>query len=265
MKRLVLIAFLVMTTAACSQQNFSADDGGQGDKTGGLDNDGDLGLTCTDILRTVNVPVKVVFSVDISGSNVDHYDSGGNALPGNDIGKSRRGGAIQKFFNAYGSRSNFAWSFLTFNDESSYSLIGSPSNPRFSTASSQMSAAISSFYGLKDEYGTPYAAALSRIYQTIANDSGRSGDTKYVVVFISDGRPDPMVDTAELISSIQSIQELAPGQVSFNTIYYGVSNSDAQNRLATMAASGGGAYLNAADGRTFSISDAIQIPGTNCQ
>lgn len=261
MKRLVSIAFVLLATAACSQQNFSADEGADGK----LGNEGGIGLTCTEVLQTSTVPVKVVFSVDISGSNVDHYDSGGFPRPGNDIGKLRRGGAIEAFFNAYRTRANFSWAFLTFNYESSYSLIGSATSPRFSTSASQMQSAIQSFYGLQDADGTPYEAALSRIRQTIANDSGRSSDTKYVVVFISDGRPDPMVDTMTLLGHVESIRALAPGQVSFNTIYYGVSNADAQNRLATMAGAGGGAYLNAADGRVFNIDDAIQIPGVSCQ
>lgn len=261
MKRFASLALIMMMTAACAQNNFSADNSG-GDKLG---HEGEVGANCTEVLRTSTVPVKVVFSVDISGSNVDHRDKYGIEHPGNDIGKVRRGGAIESFFNSYGGRSNFSWAFLTFNFENSFSLIGGETAPRFSNSASQMSSAIRNFYGLVDADGTPYEAALGRIYQTIQNDSGRSGDTKYVVVFISDGRPDPDVATSTLINQIREIQALAPGQVSFNTIYYGVANADAQNRLATMASAGGGAYLNASDGRVFSIDDAIQVPGANCQ
>lgn len=251
---------IVFSTAACSQKNFSADE-----EAGKLGHTGNVGLTCSEVLQNLTVPVKVVFSVDISGSNEDHYDKDGVWHPGNDIGKARRGGAIESFFNTYGSRVNFSWAFLTFNFGSSYSLIGLATNPRFSTSASQMSSAIRAFYNLADDDGTPYEAALSRIEQTIANDSGRGTDTKYVVVFISDGRPDPDVDTATLINKVHAIQALAPGQVTFNTIYYGATSADAQNRLATMASAGGGAYLNAADGRVFDINDAIQVPGTTCQ
>lgn len=263
MKRILFISLLVLTTA-CAKSNFSADDSAsqQGNGNGG---GGDVGLKCSDVLQTATVPVRVVLSVDISGSNENHIDQNDIARPGNDIGKTRRGGAIQAFFNKYGARSNFAWSFLTFNFDSSKSLIGPELSPRFSTSRAEMATAINIFYGLKDDNGTPYQAALDRIYQTIANDSGYTADAKYVVVFISDGIPDPAISSTALTNMITQIRGLAPGQVSFNTIYYGTSNFDATSRLSLMASVGGGAFLDASNGQVPDIADTVQIAGNNCQ
>jgi hypothetical protein len=263
MKRILLVGLLLLTSA-CAKSNFSTDESSN-QSLNGTDGGGDVDLKCRDVLQTSTVPVRVVLSVDISGSNRDHIDAQGIARPGNDLGKTRRGGAINSFFNTYKARTNFAWSFLTFNFEISYSLIGGPTAPRFSNAASEMQTAISTFYGLADDDGTPYMAALQRIHQTIRNDAGYTSNAKYVVVFISDGIPDPAVGNSVLSDYIGQIRALAPGQVSFNTIYYGLPNPDATSRLQMMASAGGGAFLDASNGQVPDIADTVQIAGSNCQ
>lgn len=260
MNKILLSVLLIFSGAACSQKNFALDESASLSAAGSPN-----GALCTDTLQSVSVPVKVVLSVDMSGSNLPHEDMEGISRPGNDIDKSRRGGAIQNFFNAYANRSNFSWSFLTFQHESSSSLIPASMNSGLFTSSpAQMQSAINLFYSRVDRLGTPYMAALLKIAQAIAEDPTATEDTKYIVVFVSDGKPDPAVATSDLIMAIQSILQLAPGQVTFSTIYYGLPNAETTARLATMASAGGGAFLDASNGQVPSIEDVATVSGSSC-
>jgi len=84
------------------------------------------------------------------------------------------------------------------------------------------------------------------------------------VVFLSDGVPDPAVDDATLRAGVQTIAGLRPGQVSFNTIYYGEADPVANARLKNMAAAGAGQFKDASistNGQQFVISDVINVAG----
>lgn len=245
-KLLILLVALVALNPACSKTSFS-----------NQDTDGSVGQigaqTCSPLVNQT-LPVKVVLVVDASGSNANQ----GN-LYGTDPYKNLRGGSIQTFFDKYKGLSNFSWGFILFHETSAYSLIGSG----FSTQPSQMQNAISDFYSIYDEGGTPYRAALSRARQLIQSDAGTQ-DTKYIVVFISDGLPEPAVSNSTLQSDIQSLMASKPGQVSLSTIYYGSINQQAADRLGMMASYGAGGFLdaNTSYGQTFSIDSVIQVPGT---
>lgn len=246
---------LLLAFQNCSKNNFSAGTGS--DSTAGG------AQQCQTVLQNLTVPVKVLFVVDTSGSN-----AASAGYPGSDANKLMRGGSIQQFFTTYGQKTNFNWGFIVFQGATASALIGYSSlQPAFTALPNVMQTAINNFYGIADYDKTPYESALQLTYTTIANDTGRASNTKYIVVFLSDGIPDPAVADLTLSSEIQSILNLSPGQISFNTIYYGLADVDASNRLRMMASAGQGQFLDTnanPTGKSFAIQDVINVPGVVC-
>jgi len=222
--------------------------------------------SCNSELMQATVPIKILFVVDMSGSN--------HSSPGTDVDKSLRGGSIQQFFNDYQAKANFSWGFVGFQGTKAMAFIndGSVGTAEFSSQSGDMQAAIAQFYGTTDDDYTPYKAALKMATQAISDDAvTASASTKYVVVFLSDGMPTDYPDSAsgdaQIDADVQTLVGLVPGRISFNTIYYGPHDTDASNRLQGMASAGGGQFLDTnsyATGRSFYISDTINIPGVPC-
>ncbi len=216
------------------------------------------GPNCRDELNSLTTPVRVLTVVDTSGSNAYGETT--------DPNRAVRSGSIQRFYNTYNTRSNFNWGFITFAASSAQSLIGSAAFPVFGSSSS-MNTAINIFIGINDDGATPYLPALSLAKKAISDDTARPANSKYIVVFLSDGRPNPDVSVTTLKSEVASLISLVPGKVSFNTVYYGQYDANAANRLREMAASGGGNFLDTnanGTGTAFSISDLVTIPGTVC-
>lgn len=216
--------------------------------------------SCTQQLGTTTMPIKVMFVVDTSGSNA--------GTGGSDPNKSVRGGSISQFFTSYRSRANFSWGFLYFSGSIASSLIGGTASPQFTSNPSLMQQAVSAFYGVADSGLTPYMAAINLARQAIQSDApSAAANTKYVVVFLSDGLPDPVVDDATLRAGVQALLGVRPNQVSFNAIYYGEVNATANARLQMMASTGAGQFLdtnNNPTGKQFVISDVINVAGLNC-
>lgn len=238
----------------CAKQNFTS----SASKFGNNDDDSPGiqtqtgGPNCREELRSLTVPVKPIFVVDTSGSNKKD--------PGSDPDKAVRGGSIQRFFNSYGPKGNFAWTFITFSGSAATTLT-SNSN------STGMQSAINLFLNDTDDGNTPYVAALDAAKNAIDADSGRTSGTKYIVVFLSDGLPNPTVSDSTLNSKVGAIVNAAPGQVSFNAVYYGPADAQASGRLQMMAGTGGGNFLNTntnPTGNAFLISDLVIVPGINC-
>ncbi len=276
--RFWFIAFYLLVavaiSAGCSQKSFNVDS-----TAGGPNATGDTPTptptppgttptptapTCRTVLHTTTVPIKLMFIVDTSGSN-QWNDNGG---VGSDPNKTYRGGSITQFFADYSRYSNFNWGFATFSGTTAQALIGlSSTQPMFSPSAYDMQNAINNFYSIADGYNTPYQAAIQMAKYAIQNDPGRTAQTKYIVVFLSDGLPVPPVSDATLADDVRSVTGLVPGQVSFNTIYYGTSNAQASGRLSMMASVGGGRFLDTntnPSGRDFPIDHTITIPGIEC-
>lgn len=214
---------------------------------------------CVDVLQTINVPLKLLFVVDTSGSNINYQGWG------TDPDKAIRGGSIDEFFIKYWNKPNFSWGFLTFSGSTAKSLIGSNSNPLFSPLWEDMDFAIDTFYGLNDNGSTPYREAIWKAGDTIWDDFDSNPETRYVVVFMSDGMPEPHVNINTLMDDVADLVNIYPGRISFNTIYYGPYDPDAANRLYNMANTGGGVFLDTnVSGLSFQIDNTIQIPGVDC-
>jgi Mg-chelatase subunit ChlD len=130
-----------------------------------------------------------------------------------------------------------------------------------------MAAAISAFESVPDGGSTPYVAALDSAISALSSDPG-TADTKYIVVFLSDGMPNPDVPDNILAREVASVLATHPGQVTFNTIYYGPGDPVASGRLATMASEGSGYFMDTnlnGTGKDFLISNVVDVAGTSCQ
>lgn len=225
---------------------------------------------CTTTLSTTNIMTKMLFIVDMSGSN---QSSTNCTLSSSctDPGKKVRAGSLQAFFNDYGQRSNFQWSFSTFKVSSATALInaGSPWSPIFGPATS-MQNAINTFSVMEDSGGTPYMAALNQATTAISFDPDLNSAAKpqYLVVFMSDGQPSDTSNYDLIRSTVKKIVNLAPGRITFNAVYYGPSNNVATNLMQSMALEGSGKFLNTNTdpaGLKFKITDAISLPITTCK
>lgn len=256
---------LIISFQNCADQKFGSSGGGSSNPPGvNLGNNDDEasgvvtqtgGPNCRDELKALTTPVKMVFVVDISGSN-----TGNN---GTDPQKAVRSGSITRFYNSYSTRTNFSWGFTTFAADNANTLIANAN-------SAAMQGAINTFNGLNDDGNTPYVLALDAAANTISSDTGRLPNTKYIVVFLSDGMPNPSVNDSVLNQKVTAIVNAAgtANSVSFNTVYYGDNNQDAHDRLKMMAQTGGGNFLDTnvnPTGNAFLISDLVIVPGVVCQ
>lgn len=259
---LPLSVLLLMGFQNCSKANFSSSDSSSStnDASGLVHSPS----SCQAQLQQATAPIKLLFVVDMSGSNYTN--------PGTDPDKSVRAGSIQRFYDDYKAKSNFGWGFIGFQGTSAYALInnGSRATARFSDASS-MQTAINTFDAWLDSDNTPYRAALNMAYSAIAADTGAASTTKYVVVFLSDGLATDYANnssgTSQLQSDVQSVVGLLPGRITFNTVYYGPTDASASGRLQNMATAGGGRFLDTnanSSGKSFYIDDVINLPGTTC-
>lgn len=285
--RLVQVGIAVCSVVAmvafqnCSNKNFGAsaipsNNNSQGNPN--VDGNGIIPLApptppynCVSVLQNSTFPAKLIFIVDVSGSNA----SNGNQ-PGTDPMKNYRGGSIQSFYNTFVSKANFHWGFSTFSGNSARALIGTPIgttavlNPTVSANPSDMQNAITTFNTVNDNGSTPYREAIAQAKATIMNDNPSSpanATTKYMIVFMSDGLPNPDRSETELAGYVTDALSAAPGKVSFNTIYYGTLDNDAGNRMYKMAQVGGGQFLDVnlnPQGKSFPISNVIQVPGVTC-
>lgn len=214
------------------------------------------GPNCRNQLHNLTTPIKPVFIVDTSGSNkLNNYGQAGS-----DPNRIVRGDSIERFYNTYKMKSNFGWSFTTFASTTANVLLTMGN-------ATQMSNAIASFRAMLDSGETPYVAALNAAKANIQADSGRAAGTKYMVIFLSDGLPNPLVSDSTLTSKVSEILAVLPGAISFNSIYYGVVDPTASGRLKLMAQTGGGNFLDTnanPTGKDFLITDFVVVPGVNC-
>lgn len=294
--RCIMLSFLAVGLSACqaNQAGFSdssaasraATDSADGTVPGTPDGKKHLGdgavSSCS--LQSVSVPVKILFIVDTSGSNVRATKNHGVSLcepafetcvAPTDPFKSFRSQSIGKFFDLYKSRSSFSWSFTTFSNNSSVPYMIEQGRPVFSDGTA-MQDALDRFTQAGDAGDTPYLSGLASAYDAISADPGRtqsgSAAPLYYIIFLSDGYPTDAllgdrVDSARLSSEITSIVALAPGRVSLSAVYYS-TNFDpvAASTMTAMAATGGGQFINANTATTASINinDLIVIAQRNC-
>lgn len=260
----LVLAISLFSVVNCSNQKLSAGTGGSNGGTGD-DATGSVPQNCVDELKQITIPIKFLFIVDVSGSNASNAGSG---YVGTDNGKTKRAGALQTLRNTYANKTNFHYGFTYFSGSTSSALIGYDLNtPAFANSSAVLQSAIDTFKTIPDSGETPYIPALDLGIKALQLDNNRTTQTKWVVVFLSDGMPNPDVPDATLAAKVQNFVGQIPGQVTFNAIYYGSNDAVAANRLNKMAQAGGGKFLdaNTSTGYNFQITDVVTVPGTKCQ
>lgn len=271
----LITLLMIVSFQNCSEQKLSGKtDGGSGGGGGlNLGNTDDEatgvvtqtgGPNCRNQLRTTTLPIKPVFVVDVSGSN--KIKDGTNNTPGSDPDRIVRGDSIERFYNTYKAKPNFAWSFTTFAQSSANVIL------RMGDAAS-MANAIATFRAMPDAGNTPYIAALDAAKNNISSDTGRAANTKYIVLFMSDGLPNPSVNQATLDAKVLEVLNVLPaGSISFNAVYYGAVDATASGRMRDMvmnvpAPHTRGNFLDTnanPTGQDFLITDLVVIPGVVC-
>ena len=280
-RRFLSIMLMLPLLAACSKVGFSQESAPavttNGDPNPGPgDNYPPGNGTNTDIKGSPvcqNIPAvtrdtRIIFIVDQSGSNgvatknngtVPCTSSDTNCTPATDPNKTFRGTAIQKFFDKYQSKGNFSWSFLTFQGNSAYTLIGNSASTAISSDQAAMQGAIDTFRATTDEQGTPYKKALQLAKNVIAADPGLNGSRspQYAVVFVSDGFPTDYGNDY-MAADINALLGVASDRITLSTIYYGqVQDPAAIELLTKMAERGKGRFANAENVNDLQIDDVI--------
>jgi hypothetical protein len=273
--RVAMLPALVMMVAACSDVKFSTvSQNGPGVVTQATPGSTPVpGSTPTCGVETIYRKTKIMFLVDTSGSNataVYNIINGQNVLTAvSDPIKRFRGGVINDFFTTYQHKTNFNWSFSTFQGSSAQAYIGSNSTPRFSVNSADMGSAIQSFYNSSDSGETPYAASIALATRAVAQDPdlNSADQPNYFVILLSDGFPTDYTDmygnfrSAQMQSDVGALMAAAPGRVTLSTIYYSATSQSipvAVNDLQQIASAGGGKFANVnTSSNTFKIDDVI--------
>lgn len=224
-------------------------------------------------------PSKVVFVVDQSGSNIN----GPYGFPGmaTDPDKSFRYGVMSEFFQEHGAKQHVSWGFVTFNASSAQGLIhsGNPQQPHFTNNPTSMIGAFADFATATDVGVTPYKAALDMVRGMIERDMQTAlPGTQYLVAFITDGHPtdycpggpnevecpgrilDDLLD-----ADVRTLVNVANERIQFSTVYYGLPNTDAAQRLARMASMGGGQFVDTNTSSEIRLNDVLEVTRPICQ
>ncbi|MGE0631277.1 MAG: hypothetical protein AB7O96_02640 [Pseudobdellovibrionaceae bacterium] len=254
-----------------SNGNGSNGNGSNGNGSNGNNGNGN-GQQCDSSIGDTEItkPVKVLFVVDQSGSNLSGAGVGPDAV-GTDPNKTFRLNVIQDFYNRHHQKSHLSWGFISFGDSSAKAFInaGSTAYPVFSNNSDSFAQAIQTFKGKGDSGMTPYKSALGMIQDLIKYDMSLSStESNYLVAFITDGVPsdycaDHLANCAGVEDAIdQDLKEVTKlsKKIQFGTVYYGGEDISAVNRLQRMAKVGGGQFVDANKTSVISLDDVIRVP-----
>ncbi len=226
-------------------------------------------LFCAEPPKIIGQTTKILFIVDQSGSNVTGNTTGASPT---DPDKSRRKGAIEKFYNSHKGNQYIKWGFISFNVNSTDSFI--PASQNYFGDDADLEAAIDQFEAKTDDNGTPYGTALALAQTAIKNDLKlpENDSTNYEIIFMSDGVPNSdqfysagNYDYPGLYSLIEDIVKISEGRIHLSTVYYySESELDLAERMQKMAEHGRGHYLDAGTDGSIDIEDLIQA-GTSSE
>jgi hypothetical protein len=210
-------------------------------------------------------PMKILFLVDASGSNNMNGTS-----PGTDPTKKWRLEAINSLVNRYGTKNNFFFGLVTFQDTSAKAQLRSPAGDGyFSNVQSEVQTGITNFQNNADANNTPYKAALTMAKAMIQQDlkDNASQDAFYSIVMVSDGMPSDYKTANDVIPDVAAITDLAPGRITVNSVFY--YNTDAQKAtntdiLKNIATLGKGSFITANSNESINLNDTIKVPQEVC-
>lgn len=270
---------LVLSIGCAKNVSFGNADAGKTSQSVTPPKSPDEPLTCEPGQVIVAQPMKVLFIVDQSGSNVNGpYEHPGQAT---DPVKSFRYGVLNEFFQLHGMKTHLSWGFLTFNGVTARGLIyqGTPDSPVFTNDHDVAAQSLVNFQASTDVSNTPVKAALLKARQMIASDMATSVTaTQYRIVLITDGYPTDYcpgspsvvycpgaIKESEIDSDIQSIMNTAPNAVQMSMVYYGLPDASATARLQRMASLGQGQFVDTNTSSSIHLDDLIQVEVPICK
>lgn len=216
---------------------------------------------CTLDPNLINQLVKIIFVLDISGSNA--ISSGGR--PATDPTRDRRYGSLTRWLDKRAANPSEYYTLMEFSGNNTIIAPGlqnyDPDYAPFTNEISYFSDTVNVQRGsTTDVDATPYKSALNTVINTIRGDAQKAKDradlgepatqSTYIVIFLSDGAP---TDSAgpEILNIISSDLMQLPkdptfggfiNQINLNTGYYYVDNDvpTARRLLEDMAKAGKG-------------------------
>lgn len=281
--RLLVCLSLPLIALGCSKVNFAPAEEASQTPTPVIPVDPPDTVIQNPVCRTENVeqsrPVRVLFIVDQSGSNVNGpYEHPGAAT---DPAKNFRSGIVRSFLDEHASKTNLSWGMITFNGTTAKALVnsGSTSAPLFTNNINAVSSAISTFEATADVGTTPYKAALKMAEAAILADRTKSAELPlYLIAFITDGYPTDYcpnsptevecpgrIQDNKIDEDVRALTAAAPDHVQIGTVYYGAADSSASARLRRMASLGAGQFVDLNIETSISLNDVIQVPQTICE
>lgn len=243
----------------CSNTNFVNDDINQVNAK-----------ACTGLLINVSKPVKILFLVDNSGSNIDNEYPAGQFNKGTDNGKVWRSSILNAAIDRYKANTHISFGLATFSDNATVSQIKSASGqPTFSNDQNIVQAGVENFKNTPEGPHTPYQSALffarDLIRQDIAENPGENA--AYSVVMLSDGVPSEGAYDRNpdlVITDAQSVMDVSPGKIRLNSVFYYGDTYDPNDLrfLQKISNTGKGAFFTANTHDVFQNDDLIQYVST---
>ncbi|AKU92115.1 vWA domain-containing protein [Vulgatibacter incomptus] len=219
------------------------------------------GSFCTEDPLAVEFPVKILFVVDTSQSMdvTDPPDPLQN-------GESARMHSVLEVIRAYAGVPGVELGIITFNGTVGDTTQGFRRNVETEEVAWLMAVAADlNFAGGK----TDYEAALDLAYQTILTDTKQADEklrarSKYVVIFLSDGMPDPYVPADDLMRQVKKIHDLERerrlAELRLHTVYLSGRTPawlqrEPEALLREMARVGAGTFRHIANGEKLDFLD----------
>jgi hypothetical protein len=219
-----------------------------------------IGEFCVSEPQDIVRLTKFMFVIDKSGSNVSGNASIGDPTP-TDPGATKRGNALENFYNQNQQNQYLRWGLVTFQDPGTKAVITDGVDPIFTNDEAQIRSGIGFVRTGADAGGTPYGAALALAQRAIQKDIQLypQEDNTYYVFFISDGVPTDITTEAAVRTAVRSVVNAKPGKVILSTGYY-TGNQTVQQAaamLSAMAEEGGGVYKDFQANPNLDINDLI--------
>ena len=191
----------------------------------------------------IDAVLKIIFVVDISGSNTS-----------NDPNGSKRADNIDQFVQSLeDGEGEYQYGLILFDDRATPSFF-EPNRTRFTENPEEFYKSTDWIRRASANGGTTYGVALGAAQAAIEDDMNKFPDQRnlYTVLFISDGEPgdDPFAGVDDLL-------EASPGNIYLSTAYYGSHGNDAINILQDMADAGNGNFVNFEDGEHWNLDDLL--------
>jgi hypothetical protein len=221
------LAILLPTVAfaACTDASlFRA----AGDSTGPLDNKLSIQSSfCTDDPNQLQFPVKIMFVVDTS-SSLGVTDPTGSRL-----------NAVKQVVDAFLPDPGVSFSIIAFGNQSNVLTNSRTGTTGFTRSQAMLYAAIAQLG--QDGGNTNYESALADVFRVLSSDMMLRDDqtlsrSKYVIIFVSDGFPYPVMPPhntrSNILQRIDDINNLArlfrPKELKLHTAFlFGPSSSGA--------------------------------------